>query len=86
MRAYVRTGGPPQQPPQQQPQQQPQQLPAGLAPQASALEARAARAARAMGLGEAAEWLRRYSPGLQRLVEEVGCWPVSATGSVCLSI
>ena len=44
VRACVRTGGPPQQPPQQQPQPQPQpqQLPAGLAPQASALEARAA--------------------------------------------
>lgn len=62
------------QPPQQSSQPQ---LSAGLVPSmggagGSVVDALAARAQRAMGLGEGPEWVLRYPPGAQRLVAEVG--------------
>lgn len=73
-RRQRKRGRGPQGPPQQ-PQQQPQ-LPAGLVPSmggaSGVVDALAARAQRAMGLGEGPQWLLRYPPGPQRLVAEVG--------------
>lgn len=68
-------GGPVQQHQHQHQQQHPSpSLPSGLAPPGASvlvLDAVAARAQRAMGLGEGGAWLSRYPPGLQRLVVEV---------------
>lgn len=74
LRQRKRGRGPQGPSPPQRPQQP--QLPAGLVPSmggaGSVVDALAARAQRAMGLGEGPEWLLRYPPGPQRLVAEVG--------------